>query len=141
MPELQAAQVMGSTGPAQTDRIDVLVGFQNKTVARVEPPQPGVVYRGVAKLCKTHASSPRPFTFMHLQQALADSRVKARSDNALDLGSLPRVRVLLVAITIRRDAASMARSWGRLILHGWLRPREHILPRKMAFRVGLVELC
>ena len=86
---------------------------------------------GVAKVCKTHASSPRPFTFMHLQQPLADSRVNARSDNALDLGSLPRVRVLLVATTVvRRDAASMARSWGRLILHGWLRPREHILPRR-----------
>ena len=111
-------------------------------MARVEPPQPGVVYRGVAKLCKTHASSPRPFTFVHLQQTLADSRVNARSDNALDLGSLPRVRVLIIIITvIRRDAASMARNWGRLILHGWLRPREHILPREMAFRVGLVELC
>ena len=50
---------------------------------------------------------------MHLQQALADSRVNARSDNALNLGSLPRVRVLLVAITvIRRDAASMGEELG-----------------------------
>ena len=48
-----------SATQAKTDRIDVLVGFQNQTVARVEPPQPGVVYRGVAKLCKTHASSPK----------------------------------------------------------------------------------
>ena len=67
-----------------------------------------MVYGGVAKLRKTHASSPRPFIFMHLQQTLADSGVKARSDDALDLGSLPRVRVLLVTITvIRRDAVSI----------------------------------
>ena len=95
----------------KTNRINVLIGFQNQAVTRVEPPQPSVVYRGVAKLRKTRASSPRPFIFMHLQQTLADSGVKARSDDALDLGSLPRVRVLIVTITvIRRDATSMARS-------------------------------
>ena len=42
MPELQAAQVMGSTGPraAQTkaDRVNVLVSFQHRAVARIEPP-------------------------------------------------------------------------------------------------------
>ena len=126
----------------KANRVNVLVGFQSQTVTRVEPPQPGVVHRGVAKLRKARASNPRPLIFMHLQQTLADPGVKARRDDALNLGPLPRVRVLLVTITvIRRDATSMARSRGRLILHGWLRTREHILPRKMAFRVGLVELC
>ena len=130
-----------STTQAKTDRVSVLAGFQNRAVARVEPPKPRVVYRGIAKLCKTHASSLRAFTLVHLQQTLTDSRVNARSDDALDLGSLPRVRVLIIAITvIRRDAASMARSRGRLILHGWLGPREHVLPGEMSLRVGLVEL-
>ena len=89
-----------SATQTKTNRINVLIGFQNQAVTRVEPPQPSVVYRGVAKLRKTRASSPRPFIFMHLQQTLADTGVKARSDDALDLGSLPRVRVLLIAITV-----------------------------------------
>ena len=107
-----------SATQTKANRINILIGFQSQAVTRVEPPQPGVVYRGVAKLRKTRASSPRPFIFMHLQQALADPGVEARSDDALNLGPLPRVRMLLIAITvIRRDATSMARSRGRLILH------------------------
>ena len=38
-----------SATQAKTDRINVLVGFQNQTVTRVEPPQPGVVYRAPAR--------------------------------------------------------------------------------------------
>ena len=50
----------------KANRVNVLVGFQSQTVTRVEPPQPGVVHRGVAKLRKARASNPRPLIFMHL---------------------------------------------------------------------------
>ena len=100
-----------------------------------------MVHRGVAKFGKTRASSPRTFTLVHLQQTLTDSRVNARSDNALDLDPPSRVRVLIIAITvIRRNAPSVARSRGRLILHGWLGAREHVLPGEMTLSVGLIEL-
>ena len=98
-------------------------------MARIEPPQPRVIHGGVAKLSETHAKSgPGTFIFMHLQQTLADSRVNVRSDDALNLGALARVRVFIVTITIvRRDAPGVARSRGRLVAHGRLRAREHVL--------------
>ena len=126
MPELQAAQVMGSRGPAQPRRKRTESMYSSG---------------GVAKLGETHASSPRTFALVHLQQPLTDSRVNARSDNALDLDSPSRMRVLIIAITvIRRDAPSVARIRGRLILHGWLGTREHVLPGEMTLCVGLIKL-
>ena len=78
---------------------------------------------------------------MHLQQALTNARVNVRSDDALNLGALARVRVFIITIAIiRRDAPGVTRGRGGLVPHGWLRAREHVLPREMAFRVGFVKL-
>ena len=47
-----------STAQAEADRVDVLVGFQSRAVAWVEPPQPRVIHVRVAELGKASASSP-----------------------------------------------------------------------------------
>ena len=108
MPELQAAQVMGSAGPAQPrrkDRVNILISIQGRAMAWVEPPQPRVIHIGVAKLSEARACGPGSLTLMHLQQALTNARVNVRSDDALNLGAFARVRVLIIAITVvRRDA-------------------------------------
>ena len=110
-------------------------------MARVEPPQPRMIHRGIAKLSEAHASGPGAFTLMHLQQALTDSRIDVRSDDALNLGASARVRVLIIAIAVvRRDAPGMARGRGWLITHGRLRARKHVLPREVTLGVGLVKL-
>ena len=110
-------------------------------MARVEPPQPRVVHSGVTKLSEARACGSGSLTLMHLQQALTNARVNVRSDDALNLGALARVRVFIITIAIiRRDAPGVTRSRGELVPHGWLRAREHVLLRKMAFRIGFVKL-
>ena len=66
----------------------------------VEPPQPRVVHVRITELGKARACSPGALSLMHLQQALTDARVNVRSDDALNLGALARVRVFFVTITV-----------------------------------------
>ena len=83
-------------------------------MARVEPPQPRVVHSGVTKLSEARACGSGSLTLMHLQQALTNARVNVRSDDALNLGALARVRVFIITIAIiRRDAPGVTRSRGR----------------------------
>ena len=72
---------------------------------------------------------------MHLQQGLADARVNVRGNDALNLGALASA----IAV-IWRDAPGVTRNGARLVLHGWLRAREHVLPQKVTFRIGLIKL-
>ena len=118
-----------STAQTKADRVDVLVSIQGRAMTRIEPPQPRVVHVGVAKLSETRACGPGSLTLMHLQQALANTRVNVRGDNALNLGALTRVRVFIVTIAVvRRDAPGVTRGRGGLVPHGWLGAREHVLP-------------
>ena len=129
------------TAQTKADRVNVLVSIQGRAMARIEPPQPRVIHVGVAKFCETRACGPGSLALMHLQQALANARVNVRSDDTLDLGAFARVRVFIVAVAVvRRDAPSVTRSRGWLVPHGWLGAREHVLPREVAFRVGLIKL-
>ena len=118
-----------SASQAKADRVNVLVSIQGRAMAKIEPPQPRVIHGGVAKLGEAHASGPGTFTLMHLQQALTNARVNVRSDDALNLGAFARVRVFIVTRTVvRRDAPGVTRGKGRLVAHGWLRARKHVLP-------------
>ena len=126
---------------AKADRVNILVSIQGRAMTWVEPPQPRVVHVRVTELSKARACSPGSLPLMHLQQALTDARVNVRSDDALNLGALARVRVFFVTITIVRcNAPGVTSGRGRQIPHGWLGAREHVLPKKMAFRKGLIKL-
>ena len=100
-----------------------------------------MIHVRVTELSKARARGPGTLTLTHLQQALADAKVNVRGNDALNLGALASVRVFLVSIAVVwRDAPGVTRSGARLVLHGWLRAREHVLPQKVTFRIGLIKL-
>ena len=132
-----------SATQAKTDRIDMY-----SSASRIKP------WRGLSLHSQVWSTEESPSSARRMRAAQdpslscicsRPSRIPESRHAVITPWILVRLRVCGCSSSPSPSSGVMPRAWrgagGRLILHGWLRPREHILPRKMAFRVGLVELC
>ena len=68
-PFWQAAQATGSQGPAQPDRVNVLLGLLHGAVMWGQAPHPRMIDLSIPKFLGSRVGPPRALLLVHLERA------------------------------------------------------------------------